>query len=141
MAGGWITMAAPGWCSPSLTGTELDAANVRRAFRRVVRAAGLEPGEWSPRELRHSFVSLLSDGGASIEDIADLRALGDVGHREDLPAPAAAGAPDRCGRHGSDLPWGAGAVVTRLVTQRRREAMIIDGSWPLTWWAILGLNQ
>jgi integrase len=56
----------------SATGTELDAANVRRAFRRVVRTAGLDPGEWSPRELRHSFVSLLSDGGVSIEDIADL---------------------------------------------------------------------
>jgi integrase len=30
---------------------------------------------WSPRELRHSFVSLLSNGGVSIEDIADV-----VGH-------------------------------------------------------------
>jgi integrase len=52
--------------------TGLDAHNVRRAFRRVVKAAGLEPGEWTPRELRHSFVSLLSDGGMSVEDIADL---------------------------------------------------------------------
>jgi integrase len=37
------------------------------------RAGGrVGPGEWPPRELRHSFVSLLSDGGVSIEDIADL---------------------------------------------------------------------
>jgi integrase len=53
-------------------GTELDAANVRRAFRRVIKAAGLNPAEWTPRELRHSFVSLLSDSGMSVEDIADL---------------------------------------------------------------------
>jgi integrase len=56
----------------SQVGTELDAANVRRAFRRVIKAAGLDPKEWSPRELRHSFVSLLSSGGVPIEDIADL---------------------------------------------------------------------
>jgi site-specific recombinase XerD len=40
-------------------GTELDAANVRRAFRSVAAAAGLQASEWTPRELRHSFVSLL----------------------------------------------------------------------------------
>jgi integrase len=28
--------------------------------------------EWTPRELRHSFVSLLSDSGMPIEQIADL---------------------------------------------------------------------
>jgi hypothetical protein len=56
----------------SRVGTELDAHNVRRAFRKVAKDAGLNPAEWTPRELRHSFVSLLSDGGMSIEDIADL---------------------------------------------------------------------
>jgi integrase len=56
-------------------GTELDAANVRRAFRTVAAAAGLEASEWTPRELRHSFVSLLSSSGVPIEDIAHL-----VGH-------------------------------------------------------------
>jgi integrase len=60
----------------SAVGTELDSHNVRRAFRRVVEAAGLEPKEWTPRELRHSFVSLLSDSGVPVEDIARL-----VGHR------------------------------------------------------------
>jgi len=53
-------------------GTELDAANVRRAFRRVTAAAGLDPAGWTPRDLRHSFVSLLSDGGVPLEAIADL---------------------------------------------------------------------
>jgi integrase len=51
-------------------GTELDAANVRRAVRTVAAAAGLEASEWTPRELRHSFVSLLSSSGVPIEDIA-----------------------------------------------------------------------
>ena len=36
---------------------------------------GLDPGEWTPRELRHSFVSLLSDAGVPIEEISRL-----VGH-------------------------------------------------------------
>jgi integrase len=53
-------------------GTELDAANVRRSFRAVVKAAGLDGESWSPRELRHSFVSLMSDAGVTLEDIADL---------------------------------------------------------------------
>jgi integrase len=60
----------------SAAGTPLDAANVRRAFRIVIRdAVGVDPGEWTPRELRHSFVSLLSDSGLPIEDISRL-----VGH-------------------------------------------------------------
>ncbi|MEC3974605.1 tyrosine-type recombinase/integrase [Amycolatopsis sp. H20-H5] len=53
-------------------GTELDARNVRRAFRKICQAAGLEPAEWTPRELRHSFASLLSDNGMPIEQISRL---------------------------------------------------------------------
>lgn len=56
----------------SAVGTELDAANVRRAFRKVVAKTGLEASEWTPRELRHSFVSLLSDSGMPIEQISRL---------------------------------------------------------------------
>jgi integrase len=56
----------------SAVGTELDAHNVRRGFRKVVKAAGLVPEEWTPREMRHSFVSLLSDARVPIEDIARL---------------------------------------------------------------------
>lgn len=60
----------------SSAGTELDASNVRRAFRVVIRdAKGLNPAEWTPRELRHSFVSLLSDNGIPLEEISRL-----VGH-------------------------------------------------------------
>jgi integrase len=54
-------------------GTELDAANVRRAFRKVVdRVPGLVAKDWTPRELRHSFVSVLSDSGVPIEQISRL---------------------------------------------------------------------
>jgi integrase len=56
-------------------GSALDAANVRRSFRLVASTAGLNPREWTPRELRHSFVSLLSSSGVTIEEIAHL-----VGH-------------------------------------------------------------
>ncbi|MCO8271522.1 site-specific integrase [Actinoplanes sp. TRM 88003] len=56
----------------SKTGTQLDRHNVLRAFRPIIKAAGLNSAEWTPRELRHSFVSLLSDNGMSLEEIADL---------------------------------------------------------------------
>lgn len=51
------------------SGGPLDAANVRRDFKAIVRKAGLAP-EWAPREMRHSFVSLLSDHGIPLERIA-----------------------------------------------------------------------
>jgi integrase len=56
------------------TGQPLDAANVRRFFRAVCVAAGIGPG-WTPRELRHTFVSLMSDSDVAVEEIARL-----VGH-------------------------------------------------------------
>jgi len=58
----------------SQTGQPLDDANVRRAFRSITKRAGLGTN-WTPRELRHSFVSIMSDNGVPIETIADL-----VGH-------------------------------------------------------------
>ena len=60
---------------PTARGTSQDDANVRRDFRRVIATAGLVATEWTPRELRHSFVSLLSDDGMPIEQISRL-----VGH-------------------------------------------------------------
>jgi integrase len=57
------------------TGTPLAAGNVRRSFRAITKAAGIGE-DWTPRELRHSFVSILSDNGVTIETIADL-----VGHK------------------------------------------------------------
>ncbi len=53
------------------TGGALDAANVRREFKAACRAAKI--GEhWTPRELRHSFVSPMSSSGVPVEEIARL---------------------------------------------------------------------
>ena len=73
-------LAAGGaWCDHNLVfcrqlGTPLDAGHVRNQFRAVIKTAGLDD-EWTPRELRHSFVSLLSSCGMPVEAIARL-----VGH-------------------------------------------------------------
>jgi integrase len=50
-------------------GTMLDQHNIRRGFRQITRAAGLGD-EWVPRELRHTFVSIMSAGGVPVEEIA-----------------------------------------------------------------------
>jgi integrase len=59
---------------PSAVGTPLDPSHVRRAFRKICVSAGI--GEnWTPRELRHTFVSIMSEQGVPVEEIARL-----VGH-------------------------------------------------------------
>jgi len=52
-------------------GTQLDAGNVRRQFKVITANAGLGTN-WTPRELRHTFVSLLSESGVPVEEIARL---------------------------------------------------------------------
>jgi len=69
------TVDPDGLVFATANGTGMDAHNVRRTFRRVVEAAGLDPKAWTPRELRHSFVSLLSESGVPLEQISRL-----VGH-------------------------------------------------------------
>jgi integrase len=66
----------------SAVGTPLDAHNVRRSFRAFTRAVELGE-EWTPRELRHTFVSLLSAHDVTLEDIARKRAQDDHG----IPGP------------------------------------------------------
>ena len=58
-------------------GEELDKDTVRRAFRKVLAGTSLDPALWTPRELRHSFVSLLDDATVPIEKISRL-----VGHAD-----------------------------------------------------------
>jgi integrase len=60
----------------STVGTPLDHHNVRREFRRITDEAGLGTA-WVPRELRHSFVSLLSAHDVRVEAIALL-----AGHKQ-----------------------------------------------------------
>jgi integrase len=58
---------------PSQVGTEQDSHNVRRSFRSALRLVpGLVSEEWTPRDLRHSFVSILSEHGLPIEEISRL---------------------------------------------------------------------
>jgi integrase len=57
-------------------GTMLDQHNIRRQFRLITAAAGLGE-DWVPRELRHTFVSIMSAGGVPVEEIARL-----VGHKQ-----------------------------------------------------------
>jgi integrase len=57
-------------------GVSVHPSHVRRDFRNAIRGTpGLNPADWTLRELRHSFVSLLSDNGTPIDEIARL-----VGH-------------------------------------------------------------
>jgi site-specific recombinase XerD len=58
----------------STVGTPLNANNVIRAFRAITEKAGLGK-DWAPREMRHTFVSVLSANGVPVESIALL-----VGH-------------------------------------------------------------
>ncbi|MCF6468902.1 hypothetical protein FAF44_10965 [Nonomuraea sp. MG754425] len=58
----------------------MTAENVRRDVRIALKNAdGIDPAEWTPRELRHSFVSLLSAHDVPIEHISRL-----VGHTNTL---------------------------------------------------------
>ena len=52
-------------------GAPLDAGNVRRTFKQLTKAVGLGD-DWTPRELRTSFVSVMSDSGVPVEEIARL---------------------------------------------------------------------
>jgi integrase len=56
-------------------GRPMARQRVHKQFKEVMAAAGLGT-DWQPRETRHSFASISSANGATIEDIAD--AMGHV---------------------------------------------------------------
>jgi len=58
----------------STVGTPLSANNVIRSFRALTQRAGLGK-DWAPREMRHTFVSVLSANDVPVQSIALL-----VGH-------------------------------------------------------------
>lgn len=65
-----------GYVFPTSTGRLMDKDSARRSFRAALDLApGIDSTAWTPRELRHSFVSLLSDSGVSLDEISRL-----VGH-------------------------------------------------------------
>jgi len=68
--------AGDGWQETGLVftshhGAALDAGNVRKMFKRICTEAGAGDA-WTPRELRTTFVSLMSHQGVAIEEIARL---------------------------------------------------------------------
>lgn len=70
-------------------GTPIDPANLRRAFRALITAAGIpakqpteecpKPGQWHPHEMRHSAGSYMDHMGVPHEQIAEI--LGHAGTR------------------------------------------------------------
>jgi integrase len=62
---------ATGLVFTTTLGTGLDSHNIRRDFRKVCRAAGIGD-RWVPKELRTSFVSMMSHQGVPVEEIARL---------------------------------------------------------------------
>ena len=71
------------------TGTPLGARHIRKMFQDVCERAGLGR-DWAPRDLRHTFVSLLSDDGMAIEKIARL-----ADHAQEMAFAAVVGPPER----------------------------------------------
>ena len=90
-------------------GTPYESHNLRRDFRRVTKAAGIG-ARWVPKELRTSFVSMMSYQGVPIEEIARL-----AGHASSRPTEViyrtriAPRNHDRSRGHGPDLPVKAAA--------------------------------
>lgn len=114
----------------SKVGTPLDPSHVRREFRGAIRGIpGLDPADWSPRELRHSFVSLLSDNGTSIDEIARLvghssTAVTELVYRQQIRPVLQSGAVVM-DRIFGEQPQ---CIVTQLVTHRRRSAVCLPKS-------------
>jgi site-specific recombinase XerD len=59
----------PGLVFASRVDTPLTANNVIRAFRAITKKAGLGQ-DWAPREMRRTFVSVLSANDVPVESIA-----------------------------------------------------------------------
>jgi integrase len=91
------------------TGTELAAGNVRRSFKAITKAAGIGE-DWTPRETRHTFVSIMSDNDVPIETIADL-----VGHK-------GTSVTERVYRHQLKPVITKGATTMNTIFNQRKEA-------------------
>jgi len=102
-------------------GTPLDRWHVRKEFQKITKAGRLG-GEWTPRELRHSFVSILSAHDVRLEDISDL-----VGHsstavtRDGLPARDPARAHQGRDRHEPDSQGQASYMRGQHLGRQRQE--------------------
>ena len=132
-----------GLVSTTRLGTGMNAANVRRDLRRALALVPrLDPADWTtPRELRHSFVSLLSDAGVPLGDIAQL-----VGHSGTTVTELVYRHQIRPASRPAQRSWigssdTAAQVRSHSVTHRAAAGGLADRNQSLTWWAILGSNQ
>jgi integrase len=104
---------ADGFVFCSRNGTPMTLNNLRRAFRQVCERAGLG-SDWTTYELRHSFVSLVSDQLDDLLKVADLAGHSDTrttqGYRHAVrpSLPHAIGAWDRLLARGAGQPGEAG---------------------------------
>ncbi|WP_422389373.1 hypothetical protein [Actinomadura luteofluorescens] len=116
-------------------GTKRNANNVLRSFRAVLAKTDLNPDEWTPRELRHSFVSVLSDAGVPHRgDLTAGRPQEHRGHRDGLLAPDPARAAGRRRGHGRRVPRGCrGRLVRQCVRQSCRRPTASGRDGPLRW--------
>jgi integrase len=79
----------------SKDGTPLDRSYVRRSLRLISRSAGIGE-DWAARDLRHTFVSIMSArGDVPVEDRPADRTLRSPHHRNRVPARVAPGDPNR----------------------------------------------
>ncbi len=126
----------------SATGTMRNANNVLRSFRAIVAKTTLTAGDWTPREMRHSFVSLLSDSGVPDREHRPpgrpRRRIG--GHGDRLPQadpPRIAG-----GRRGdgSDLRRAERRIDTHIDTQQPRRPLAGHRGGALSWEPPVGIE-
>ena len=110
---GWRDV--PPWVFCSESGGLLDDANVRRAFRRVLKAAKL-PLHFTPHCLRHTYASLLLQQGESPEYVK--RQLGHASIELTVDT------------YGKWLPRGNKAAVDRLDDQNGSKLVANGGSSP-----------
>ncbi|MFF8485501.1 tyrosine-type recombinase/integrase [Streptomyces antibioticus] len=77
-----LCQAASSAAPPRSSGEPLDRGQCPASLKAIVKKVGLKP-EWTPRELQHSFLSLLSGHGIPLERIALL-----IGHSSQATAEA-----------------------------------------------------
>jgi integrase len=59
-------------------GTPISVSNLRRDFKKLCERSGLSGDDWTTYELRHSFVSLVSDQLGDLTKVADLAGHADT---------------------------------------------------------------
>jgi len=59
-------------------GTAISVSNLRKAFRRLLDRAGFPSEQWTTYELRHTFVSVVSDQLGDLTKVVDLAGHADT---------------------------------------------------------------